>query len=216
MAMNDTLSWLLLLMSAVVLGGYEVFLTLAASRNPQATARSAHAVLREEWVHSLSRQQGSEIVAVQALRNSLMSATISASTAALALMGMLTLVSSAAVQNVSLIAMQQITVQLALELLLLASLFASYVCSAMAMRYFSHATFILSLPVGSSERECRTPMAATYVKRAGMLYSWGLRLFLLLAPIAAGLINPLAMPFAAVALVFVLHVFDKGPGDPPN
>ena len=55
-------------------------------------------------------------------------------------------------------------------------------------------------------------MAIDYVRRAGLLYSWGLRFFLFIAPVVAGLVNEVAMPFAAVGLVLVLRFFDRGPG----
>ena len=209
--MNSTIAWLSLLLSLAILGAYELNLSRLSRRQPLATARSAHALLRVEWVQALSRQAGSEIVAVQALRNSLMSATITASTAALALMGTLTVTSTTVAQDMALFGMQQLSTRLVLELLLLATLFASYVCSATAMRYFSHGSFIMSLPVGSEERLRRTSMAIDYVRRAGILYSWGLRLFLFLAPIVAGLVNPVAMPFAAIALTLVLRAFDRAP-----
>lgn len=214
--MNSTIPWLSLLLSLAILGAYEVRLSRLSRRHPLAMARSAHALLRAEWVQALSRQVGSEIVAVQALRNSLMSATITASTAALALMGTLTVTSTTVAQDMALFGMQQLSTRLVLELLLLTTLFASYVCSATAMRYFSHSSFIMSLPVDSEERLRRTPMAMDYVRRAGILYSWGLRLFLFLAPIVAGLVNPVAMPFAAIALTLVLRAFDRAPaGLPP-
>ncbi|CAH0351254.1 DUF599 domain-containing protein [Aquabacterium sp. CECT 9606] len=209
--MNSTIPWLSLLLSLAILASYELHLSVLSRRQPHATARSAHALLRVEWVEALSRQAGSEIVAVQALRNSLMSATITASTAALALMGTLTVTSTTVAQDMALFGMRQMSTRLALELLLLATLFASYVCSATAMRYFSHGSFIMSLPVGSEERLRRTPMAVDYVRRAGVLYSWGLRLFLFLAPIVAGLVNPLAMPVAAIVLTLVLRAFDRAP-----
>ncbi|MDO9002475.1 MAG: DUF599 domain-containing protein [Aquabacterium sp.] len=214
--MNSTIPWLSLFLSLAILGAYELNLSRLSRRQPLATARSAHALLRVEWVQALSRQAGSEIVAVQALRNSLMSATITASTAALALMGTLTVTSTTVAQDMALFGLQQLSTRLVLELLLLTTLFASYVCSATAMRYFSHGSFIMSLPVGSEERQRRTSMAIDYVRRAGILYSWGLRLFLFLAPIVAGLVNPLAMPFAAIALALVLRAFDRAPaGVPP-
>lgn len=210
--MNSALPWLSLLASLLILGAYELHLSMLSRRQPQATARSAHALLRAEWVKALAAEPGSEIVAVQALRNSLMSATITGSTAALALMGTLTVTSSS--QEMTLFGMQTMSVRLALELLLLATLFASYVCSAMAMRYFSHVSFIMSMPVASSERQQRQPLASDYIRRAGTLYSWGLRLFLFLAPIVAGLVNPLAMPVAALVLTLVLRAFDRVPARP--
>ncbi|RZL03893.1 MAG: DUF599 domain-containing protein [Rubrivivax sp.] len=210
---SSTISWLALFLSLAILGAYEVHLALLSRRHSLATARSAHALLRAEWVQALSRQVGSEIVAVQALRNSLMSATITGSTAALALMGTLTVTASS--QEMALFGMQKLSVRLALELLMLATLFSSYVCSAMAMRYFSHVSFIMSMPVDSPERQSRLPMVSDYIRRAGILYSWGLRLFLFLAPIIAGLVNPLAMPVAALVLALVLRPFDRVPSHTP-
>lgn len=214
--MNPLLPWLAIAAAALIIGAYELHLVLAARRSAEATARSAHALLRSEWVAALSMYPGSEILAVQTLRNSLMSATITASTAALALMGSVSLAASSAIRNGTLWALPQNSARLVLELMLLSALFASYVCSAMAMRYFSHAGFVLSLPVGSPSRERRRPMAVAYVQRAGVLYSWGLRLFLFVAPIGAGLVNPIAMPVAALALIVVLRLFDRAPDVPAS
>ena len=207
--MDSTLgSWTALAASLLLIGGYELRLWLIERRAAHSNARVAHAALREEWVRALSGQSGSEIVAVQTLRNSLMSATISASTAALALMGTLTLSAS---HGLALFGITTLSISLVLELTLLATLFASYVCSATAMRYFNHAGFIMSLPVASPQRQARLPTAIDYVRRAGLLYGWGLRSFFLVAPIIAGLIHPFAMPVASLALVLVLRVLDRRP-----
>mgnify|MGYP001496036332 CR=1 FL=1 len=96
-----------------------------------------------------------------------------------------------------------------LEVLLMVTLFASYVCSAMAMRYFSHAGFVMSMPVAAPERQALSPMAKEYVKRAGLLYSWALRFFLIIAPLVVGVVRPIGMPFMAVALVVALWFFDR-------
>lgn len=146
-------SWAALVTSVLLIGGYELRLWATERSNPRSTARSAHAALREEWVRALSGQGGSEIVAVQTLRNSLMSATISASTAALALVGTLSLTVSSASQGLGLFGLTRLSPGLVIELMLLGTLFASYVCSATAMRYFSHAGFVMSLPVASPERD---------------------------------------------------------------
>lgn len=204
-------SWAALVTSVLLIGGYELRLWATERSNPRSTARSAHAALREEWVRALSGQGGSEIVAVQTLRNSLISATISASTAALALVGTLSLTVSSASQGLGLFGLTRLSPGLVIELMLLGTLFASYVCSATAMRYFSHAGFVMSLPVASPEREARLPTAIDYVRRAGSLYGWGLRAFFLVAPLIAGLIHALAIPLASLALVLVLRALDRRP-----
>jgi uncharacterized membrane protein len=194
--------------SLLVIVAYEVQELYAERRRPGATARSAHRLLRGDWVRALSRQPGTEIVAVQALRNSLMSATITASTAVLVLMGAVTLLAARGdlTEESRLLALPNV-----LEVALVLTLFATYLCSAMAMRYYHHAGFILSLPVGAPERAGREPLASEYVERAGLLYGWSLRCFMFGAPLVVGLIQPLAMPLASLGLVGVLAFFDRPP-----
>jgi len=204
--MNVDPNWLSFGISTLMFVVYEVWVLWAGQFHPERIARSAHAQMRAHWVEALSRQTGFEIVAVQTLRNSLMSATIAASTAALALMGTISLASgtigSAAFDGTT-------PMRVVLEVLLMATLFASYVCSAMAMRFFNHAGFVMSMPVAAPERAPLVPMAKEYVRRAGLLYSWALRLFLIIAPLVVGLVRPLAMPFMTLALVVALWFFDR-------
>ena len=84
--MIELLAWLATLATFAVLLVYEVVLTVAQRRRPERMARSAHAALREDWFIAVSQHKGSEILAVQTLRNSLMSATMTASTAMLGLL----------------------------------------------------------------------------------------------------------------------------------
>lgn len=204
---QDAWSWLAVLLSALLVGSYELRQLRAERRNPGATARSAHRVLRREWVEALSRQPGTELLAVQALRNSLMSATINASTAALALMGSINLLASRSAPADA----RPLSPQLVLQVALAMTLFAAHVCSAFAMRYYHHAGFAMSLPIGSPQRGERLPLAARYVQSAGTLYSWSLRCFLFVAPIVAGLLNPLLTPLGAMGLLFVLVHYDRAP-----
>lgn len=212
--MEKGLAWFTVISSVLLVAGYELRLLRSARHDPAATARSAHRVLRGEWVQALSRQAGSEILAVQALRNSLMSATINASTAVLVLMGSISLMVSH--RGVGSVFTQAALLRVLLELALVLTLFATYLCAAMAMRFYNHAGFAMSLPVGSPERALREALAETYVQRAGILYSWSLRCFLFAVPLAIGLLNPLFMPLAAIALVVVLALFDRAPASPES
>lgn len=204
--MNADQNWIAFALSSAIFLAYEVWVIWVGWRHPDRIARSAHAAMRASWVDAMGRQPGFEIVAVQALRNSLMSATIAASTAALALMGSVTLASNT-IESASFDGAPPLRV--VLEVLLMVTLFASYVCSAMAMRYFSHAGFVMSMPVAAPERLALGPMAKEYVKRAGLLYSWALRFFLIIAPLVVGVVRPIGMPFMAVALVVALWFFDR-------
>jgi len=214
--MEPWVTWLALGLGAAILGTYELRLWRTSRRDPSATARSAHGMLRAEWVRALSRTPGTELLAVQTLRNSLMSATITASTAALTSMGAVSLLASKVDLTTIRLDRQLLTSSSVLEVSLLGMLFAAFVCSAMAARYYHHTGFILSLPVGSSERTRNEPVAVAYVQRAGVLYSWSLRCFFFLAPVVVGLLSPLMMPPAALVLVALLRVFDNPPSFGPS
>ena len=208
--MNGNAVWLATLATVVLLFGYEAFVAVAQRRRPDRMARSAHAALREDWFNAVSQQPGSELLAVQTLRNSLMSATMTASTAVLGLIGTVTLAApSLHLSFAEAAALPSFTPRLVLELLLLTLLFSSLVCSAMAVRYYNHAGFISGMPVASEARQRWAPAGTAYVRRAGLLYSWGLRHLILIAPILASLLHPVAGPVAAVLVVMVLSRFDR-------
>jgi uncharacterized membrane protein len=207
--MNEPVAWALVAVSVLIFAVYEFYVLRLGRTHPDRMARYAHARMRVAWVASVSHQPGFEIVAVQALRNSLMSATIVASTAALALMGTVTLAGSTIESSLANLHTHGISVRLVLEALLMGVLFASYVCSSNAMRYFNHACFVMAMPVGSEQRALWTPLASDYVERAGILYSWGLRTFLMVAPVVAGIVNPYTMPAMTLVLIAVQAWFDR-------
>jgi Protein of unknown function, DUF599 len=211
--MTDPLTWTAALATVAVLAGYEVALLLAQRRAPQRFARTAHAGLRQEWFEAVSAQPGSEILAVQTLRNSVMSATMTASTAALGLMGTATLavpsLQTGFADAAGAPGATGASARLALELALMAVLFASLVSSVMAVRYYNHAGFIGAMPVDSAARKRWAAAGSAYVRRAGVLYSWGLRHLVLVAPILASIFQPIAGPVAAVLVVAVLYGFDR-------
>lgn len=208
--MSTAITWLAAFVTVAALVAYETALALAQRHTPQHLARSAHAALREEWFAAVSAHPGSEILAVQTLRNSLMSATMTASTAVLALMGAVTLAAPSLRASLSEAAAGEpaFTPRLTLELALLTLLFASLVCSVMAVRYYHHASFICAMPVGSACRQRWLATGTAYVRRAGLLYSWGLRHLVLVAPIVVFIVHPAAGPVAALAVVGVLRHFD--------
>ncbi len=189
---------------------YDVLLLVLQRRRPQALAPAAHASLREDWFLAVSAQKGSEVLAVQTLRNSLMSATLLASTAALALMGTVTL--AAPSLHAGFDPAQDITAftpRLVLELVLLALLFASLVSTLMSVRLYNHAGFVGGMPVESAARQRWSQAGVRYVRKAGLLYGVGLRQLVLVVPVVAALLSPAIGPLAALVVVGVLLSFDR-------
>lgn len=210
--MTNLAIWTSAFVTVSILVSYEVALAFGQRRRPERLARTAHAALREEWFAAVSAQKGSEILAVQTLRNSLMSATMTASTAALALMGAATLAAPALHSAFDdQFGLPFFSAQLAMEFALMALLFASLLSSVMAVRYYNHAGFISAMPVDSEPRNRWSGSGKNYVRRAGILYSWGLKHLVLTAPILAFLVHPAAGPVAALGVVAMLVSFDRVP-----
>lgn len=207
--------WVAAAITIAVVAAYEAWLALAQRVRPTTVARTVHADLREDWFEAVSQQPGSEVLAVQTLRNSLMSASMTASTAVLALMGSITL--SASSLNASFGAGSlEVTPRLALELVLLALLCSSLVASAMAVRSYHHAGFVGAMPVGSPARQRWHAAGVRHLRRAGALYSWSLRNLVLVVPAVAFLLHPAAGPVAAIVVVLVLLAFDRVRGPVPT
>lgn len=204
-------SWMAVGLTILVLVLYELLLFVMQRLHPRHLARSAHASLREEWFEAVSAQKGSEILAVQTLRNSLMSATMLASTAALGLMGTVTLAAPSLRTSMddALPGAWAVTPRLVLELALLSLLFTSLVSTVMAVRFFNHAGFISAIPTESPTRQRWDVAGKSYVRRAGLLYSVGLRHLVLVVPVLAAILLPIAGPPAALAVVAVLLSFDR-------
>jgi Protein of unknown function, DUF599 len=202
--------WLAAGLTIAAIAAYELWLAVGRRAGHEGVARAVHAALREQWFDAVSAQKGSEILAVQTLRNSLMSASMTASAAVLGLMGTISLAAPSLEAGLARgAAVPQFTPRLALELVLLALLFASLVASVLAVRFYNHASFIGGMPVESQARERWSPAGRRYVARAGLLYSWSLRNLILVAPAVAFILHPVAGPVTAVLTVFVLHAFDR-------
>lgn len=205
------MSWIAAIVTVAVLLFYEASLSVAQRHRPERMARTAHANLRKDWFEAVSAQKGSEVLAVQTLRNALMSASVTASTAAIGLMGIVTLAAPSLHSQFDEAAasLPQFTPRLAMELVLLAMLFASLVCSVMAVRYYNHAGFVGGMPVESEARKHWTAAGTAYVRKAGVLYSWALRQLVLLAPVVAFILYPFAGPVAALIVCGVLFSLDR-------
>ena len=91
---DNLLVWLASAATILIVALYEAIQRWRHQDSPGQLARSAHAELREDWFRSISDHAGSEIIAVQTLRNSMMTATLTATTATLGLMGSVTLAAS--------------------------------------------------------------------------------------------------------------------------
>lgn len=189
--------WLFPLANLAVIALYLLHLAW----RPGFRARHVHADLREDWFEAMSAQAGSEVLAVQTLRNSVMTATMIASTAALGLMGAISLAAPSlhAMLEADATAGQPSPRSL-LEIALMVLLFTTIVVNVLAIRNYTHAGFVVAMPVGSLARQRWTPAGKLHLRSAGVLYSWGLRCMVLVAPVLVSLVHA-GVGLAAALLV---------------
>lgn len=213
-----TVEWVVMAGSVLILLVYEAYLFWLGRSSPLKVARTAHADIRARWVVAVMSRPGAEILVVQTIRNSVMAASFMASTAVIALTGTLTLsglgnVGNPVWQKSVLSGLQISGILTATKLILLALIFfASFMFSTMGVRYFSHASYLITIEMGS-EPGRRHALATRYLNRAGYQYSMGLRTFFLCIPILASLFNTWIMLPATVLLIVVLYQFDRIPAE---
>lgn len=203
------MGWLPLFLSIGLMGAYELRFRSHSRRHPLQYARTVHARIRTRWVHELMQKPGSELLAIQTIRNSVMSSTVIASTAVLALMGVVTVLSNRLGSE----GLQAMTFgpRAVVAALLMAIMFTTFVLSAMAVRFFNHAGYLMGSQAQGDARIAISDLAARYMVRAGNYYSQGMRTLLWLTPAATGLVSLWLMPPAAVALIYVMAWFDRSP-----
>lgn len=168
-----------------------------------------HGRLRDDWLDAMSAQAGTEILAVQTLRNSVMTATMTASTAALGLMGALGLAApalrAASAEGVS----PGLSAALAGELTVLLLLVTTLVSTTLSIRFYHHAGFVCAMPVGSPLRVRWMDTGRQHLRHAGVLYSLGLRSLVWVTPFLAGMVWPVGGVVVAMLVFFVLYLADR-------
>lgn len=199
------------LLGLALLGLYHLYLARVYRRDPERTHRGRSNRLRRAWV-AMVRARGADILAVQTMRNWVMSATLLASTSILIGLS----VGHVAFAGTDL---QALTRALSLlpvpseptmriKLLALAGIFfAAFHHFVLALRYYNHTGFLINLPDGDFGGDPVRTVAET-LNRAGGHYNKGTRVFLLALPFVLWLIGPLWLLGGVAAILWILVRFD--------
>jgi uncharacterized membrane protein len=199
------LHWLSILLAVLVAVGYFVRSERLDRLGPEGTVRSRHARLRRAWLAEVHRQPGGEILAVQTIRNSLMSASFLASSLMIALMatlgvtaGSLPALGAGVLADPPALAL----LPAAKALLLAVTLGLAFGAFVLSVRLYHHLGYMVVL-----ENEERT---ADYLDRAGGYFGAGLRIMPFAAAALAGFVSTPCMPLAAAGVALALARFDRG------
>ncbi len=203
------------IVSTVLLWGYWYVLRRRSRRNPGAAVHTFNMLVRAKWVEAMLSKPGTEITAVQTLRNSVMAASFMASTAILLIIGTLTMTSDldklsrswsfliSDVHHASLIGVK--------VALLLVDFFAAFFCFSMSIRLFSHVGYMVAIRSTTASDLVGTETVTTHLNQAGKYFSLGLRLFFICIPIIFWFFGPVALLVATGALLWILNLMDRFP-----
>jgi len=210
---NSANGWISIAISLLIMAVYEIFLFFVGDAAPFRIAQKTHVWMRRAWVRKVMARPNTEIIIVQTLRNALMAASFMASTSVLALIGTLTL--SGLNNNpehwnlTSLTGLMSRLLEMKLILLSLV-FFASFFFNTMAVRFYTHASYMISIGSGTDDPRQQS-VAIAYLNRAGLQYSIGTKSFFFCFPILVSLFNTWLMVPATLFLVFLLYQFDRIP-----
>jgi len=197
-------------LSLFLLAIYHLYLSRVFRRAPERTYRGRSDRLRHAWVETV-RAADKDILAIQTLRNWVMSATLFASTSILIGLGVVNL----ALEGIDLSALSS-ALSIAptsgpvvrFKLLLIAGLFfVAFLHFALALRYYNHTGFLINLPNHQFAVSSVAAVADT-LNRAGGHYNRGTRSFLLATPFVLWLIGPDWFLGGALGTLLLLYRFD--------
>jgi uncharacterized membrane protein len=203
---------LLVAITAAVIVLYHAHLYFKVRQNPLSTAIGITNHARQMWVKEVLRDRR-DILAVQTLRNQVMSATFLASTSILISLGSFGAafrpnVFSAISHTLNILGTRTETIWM-LKLMILGILFFfSFFNFTLCLRYYNHAGFMLN--TYEHDDVTVSEAAVTQVLNHGALhYTIGMRGFYLSVPLALWLFGPVWMLGGSLILIAVLYRLDR-------
>lgn len=199
--------------SAALVAAYYVFLRLKVRSNPLYTVHAVNELARTTWVRNVMANPARDVMAVQTLRNFVMGASLMASTAALLILGTLTLSGQAEAVSrswhaISAYGSASPELWIVKVVALLVDFIVAFFAFAMAVRLSNHVAFMIN--AGGGDVPALGPEAvARRLNRAGNHFAIGLRAFFFAVPLVFWLFGPAFLVLATVGLVAALHRVDR-------
>lgn len=200
--------------SAAFLALYYLFLWLRHRRDPLYTIHGVNDLARTLWVEHVMRDRSRDVMAVQTLRNYTMAATFMASTAALLVVGTLTLTGQGETiartwHALNVGGSHAAETWLVKVMCLLVVFIVAFFAFATTLRLLNHVVFMINVPDAAAHPGLAPGDVAHRLRRAGRFYALGMRAFLLAVPLVFWLFGPLYLVVSAAGLVVVLHQIER-------
>jgi uncharacterized membrane protein len=200
--------------SAATVAAYYGFLNFKVRADPTYTVHGVNALARRLWVEHVMRNASKDVMAVQTLRNFIMGSSLMASTAALLVIGTLTLTGQAEhiAQNWHVLNLRR---SFATELwilkvmCLLVDFIVAFFAFAMSVRLANHVVFMLNVPDHDAHPNLSPRAVARRLQRSGNMFAIGMRAFFFAVPLVFWLFGPYFLLLSTVGLVIALYRLDR-------
>lgn len=200
--------------SASLVAAYYIFLRIKTRKNPTYTIHGVNALARKLWVENIMRNPAKDIMAVQSLRNFIMAPSLMASTAALLIIGTLTL--SGQAENIShswhalsFGGSHSTQMWILKVMLLLLDFIVAFFAFAMSVRLANHVLFMVNVPEHDAHHNLSPKAVAGRLHRAGNMFAIGMRAFFFAIPLVFWLFGPYLLLISSVGLVIALYRLDR-------
>jgi uncharacterized membrane protein len=199
--------------SAAIVAAYYGFLNMKVRTNPTYTIHGVNALARSLWVEHIMRNSSKDIMAVQTMRNFIMGSSLMASTAALLIIGTLTLSGQAEhiapnwhVLNLEGSFATEIWIVKVMFLLL--DFIVAFFAFAMSVRLANHVVFMVNVPEHNAHHNLSPKAVARRLHRAGNMFAIGMRAFFFAVPLVFWLFGPYFLLISSIGLVVALYQLD--------
>jgi uncharacterized membrane protein len=201
--------------SAGLVLAYQIYLGWRTRTDPASSAQDVMLAARAAWVASVMRERR-DILAVQTLRNSTMSASFMASTAVLLIIGVLTLSAqgdklSGTWYALNFLGQTSTDMWMFKLLMMLFDLLFAFFSFAMAVRIFHHIGYLINVPLDKADDATQIRQVEAHLNRAGTYYRIGMRAYYFTVPLLFWLFGPTWLLGATLAMVFFMFHLDRAP-----
>ncbi|PKA56036.1 hypothetical protein AXF42_Ash015521 [Apostasia shenzhenica] len=199
---KQLLDFILVPAGLAAMAGYHIWLLRRVLRHPTETFIGLNAISRRIWVQAMMEDpMKTGVLAVQTLRNNIMASALMASTAIMLCSLITVLITGGSAAGNSMDSIKFFAILLCFLL--------SFLLNVQSVRYFSHASILINVPVKSQWRPtAATAYVAGAVNMGGYFWSMGLRVCYFSFPLFFWIFGPIPMAACCLVLIGVLYFLD--------
>lgn len=201
----------------LLLGLYQWRLRHRVLLNPALTVQGMNMQARAAWVERVMTDNDTlHTLAVQTFRNSMMAATLMASTAVLLIFGILNLMAGAdkigpLLRDINIWGSHEPGMWIFKLMVLIVDFFVAFFSFSLAVRGYNHASYLVNVLSGKGKHGVTVQKVARLLNRTSGYYSLGMRAYYFSVPLLLWLFGPAWMLVATLALLGILSHLDHLP-----